>query len=191
MNRPASLMPLSAEDYLHGEEQSAVKHEYLDGEVYAMAGAGERHNRIALNAAFHFRTAARGSRCGVFISDMKLRVAGQNAFYYPDVMLTCAADDDHPLYKTSPCIVVEVLSPSTAQIDRREKWLAYRGIAGLTAYLLVDADRRQAECYLRQADGGWALGRLEEEEVLTLDCAGLSIPLSLDDLYEDVALSAA
>ena len=188
MTQPAPLMPLSAEDYLRGEEQSAVKHEYVDGQVYAMASAGERHNRIAGNTFFHMRAAARGSRCGVFISDMKLRVAGQNAFYYPDVMLTCAEGDDHPQYKTSPCVVAEVLSPSTAQIDRREKWLAYRGISSLTAYLLVDADCRHAEYYLRQADGAWALGRLEEGEVLPLACAGLTIPLSLDDLYEDVDL---
>jgi Uma2 family endonuclease len=79
------------------EADSQLKHEYVDGQVYAMAEAGERHNRIAGNAFFQFRSAARGSPCGVFIADMKLRVAEQNSFYYPDVMLTCQADDDHPL----------------------------------------------------------------------------------------------
>jgi Uma2 family endonuclease len=176
----------STAEYLDMEFDSSVKHEYIAGEVYAMSGASERHNRIAGNAYYRFRTAARGGPCGVYISDMKLRIQAQNSFYYPDVMLTCQADDDHPLYKTAPCIVVEVLSPSTAAIDRREKWLAYRGIASLTAYLLIDAEQRRAEYFQRDETGGWKQGVLEGDEILNLQCGALNIPLSLDDLYEDV-----
>jgi Uma2 family endonuclease len=176
----------SEEEYLAMEASAAVKHEYLDGEIHAMAGASERHNRIALNAAYHLRTAARGTRCGVYIADMKLRLAAQNVFYYPDVMLVCAEEDDHPLYKTSPCILVEVLSAATAAIDRREKWLAYRGIPTLKAYLLVDADQRRCDYQLREETGAWRAGTLEEDEILTLYCGSLTIPLTLDDLYEDV-----
>lgn len=185
MTLTASVPYATPDDYLIGEAASALKHEYIDGQIHAMAGAGEKHNRIALNAAFHFRTAARGTPCGVYISDMKLRVAEANAFYYPDVMLVCA-EDDHPQYKTAPCVIVEVLSPSTAAIDRREKWLAYRRLASLRAYLLVESEQRRAEYWLRSADGEWRQGVLEENEVLNLDCPPLSIPLSLDDLYEDV-----
>jgi Uma2 family endonuclease len=176
----------SEEEYLAMEESAAVKHEYLDGEIYAMAGASERHNRIAGNVFFHFRAAARGTRCGVYIADMKLRLAAQNVFYYPDVMLVCAEEDDHPLYKTSPCILVEVLSAATAAIDRREKWLAYRGIPTLKAYLLVEADQRRCDYHLREETGAWQAGSLEEDEILTLYCGSLTIPLTLDDLYEDV-----
>jgi len=81
---------------------------------------------------------------------------------------------------------VEVLSPSTAAIDRREKWLAYRNIPSLTAYLLVDAEQRAAEYHQRDANGEWRQGRIDEDEVVTFRCGGLAISLSLDDLYEDV-----
>lgn len=191
MTQPVPYIPLSVQDYLRLEAESAVKHEYVAGEIYAMSGASERHNRVAGNAFFHLRTAARGGPCGVYISDMKLRVVGQDAFYYPDVMLCCDPADDHPQYKTSPCVIVEVLSPSTVNIDRREKWLAYRGLRSLRAYLLVEADRRLADYYLRNAEGGWQTGRLEDGEVLNIDCGALALALTLDDLYEDVALPPA
>jgi Uma2 family endonuclease len=186
MSRPIQHASYSTNEYLDMEAGSSVKHEYIAGEVYAMSGASERHNRIAGNAFYLFRTAARGGRCGVYISDMKLRIQAQNSFYYPDVMLTCQADDDHPLYKTAPCIVVEVLSPSTAAIDRREKWLAYRGITSLTAYLLIDAEQRRVEFFQRDEAGAWRQGVLEGDEILNLQCGALNIPVSLDDLYEDV-----
>lgn len=82
---------------------------------------------------------------------MKLRIAERDCFYYPDVMLACAAADDHPLYKSAPCVVVEVLSAATADIDRREKWLAYRGLAFLRAYVMVDSDRRHCEYFCARA----------------------------------------
>lgn len=180
---------LSADDYLVMEASARVKHEYVDGEIYAMSGASERHNRIALNAAFHFRAAARGGPCGVFIADMKLRLSARNSFYYPDVMVVCRPEDDHPLYKTAPCILVEVLSPSTAASDRREKWLAYRDLESLTAYLLVDAEQRRVDYYQRDEAGAWHQGVLEEDELVRLRCGGLEVPLGLDDLYEDVRFS--
>lgn len=185
MSLAARILPTTPEDYLKHEAVSPIKHEYLDGRIVAMAGAGERHNRIALNTAFRLRSAARGTACGVFISDMKLRVEATNAFYYPDVMLVCA-EDGHPHYKSNPCVVVEVLSPSTAAVDQREKWLAYRTIPGLSVYLLVEAEKRHASYWQRDSDNQWRQGTLEENEVLTLNCPPLKIPLCLDDLYEDV-----
>lgn len=185
MSLAASVPYTTPDDYLVGEVASAFKHEYTDGQIHAMAGAGEKHNRIAGNAFFLFRTAARGTPCGTYISDMKLRVADANAFYYPDVMLACA-EDDHPQYKTAPCVIVEVLSPSTAAIDRREKSQAYRRLDSLNTYLLVESEQRRAEYWQRGADGEWRQGVLEENEVLNLACPPLSIALSLDDLYEDV-----
>ena len=169
MTLAAQIPSASPEDYLALEADSQLKHEYLDGQIVAMAGAGERHNRIALNAAFRLRAAARGTPCGVFISDMKLRVEATSAFYYPDAMLVCA-DDGHPLYKTRPCVIVEVLTPSTAAIDQREKWLAYRTLPSLGVYLLVDAERRHADYWQRGGDGQWRQDRLDEDDVLTLDC---------------------
>lgn len=93
---------LSTEDYLAGEAEAEIKHEYVDGQIFAMAGASERHNWIAMNIAFHLRTIARGTPCGVFMSDMKLRITAVNAFYYPDVMLTCDKSDKDPIQKSAP-----------------------------------------------------------------------------------------
>ncbi len=116
---------------------------------------------------------------------MKLRIDAAKAVYYPDVMLTCAADDDHPQYKTSPCVVVEVLSPSTSSIDRREKRAACLGLASLQAYLLVDADHRNVEVFLRDGDR-FVASRMEERQPLLLLCGSGTIGLTLDDVYEDV-----
>lgn len=90
-----------------------------------------------------------------------------------------------------PLSVEDCLWPSTANIDRRERWLAYRGLASLRAYLPVEADRRLVDYYLRDAGGGWQTGRLEEGEMLNIDCGVLAMTLTLDDLYEDVALPPA
>lgn len=188
MSLPAQPSYLPPEDYLAGEEAASVKHEYVDGEVYAMSGASEKHNRIAGNAFFHFRAATRGKTCGAFMADMKLRLVEQNLFYYPDVMLACDPEDDHPLYKTRPCVIVEVLSPSTAATDRREKWHAYRNLPSLQAYLMADAEARSVEYYLRDEAGIWQHARLEENEVFSLRCGDARIVLSLDDLYEDVSV---
>jgi len=103
-------------------------------------------------------------------------------------MLTCDPDDDHPNYKTHPCIIIEVLSPSTANTDRREKWHAYRSIENLNAYLMVDADQRRVDYCIRDEQRQWVRGCLEADEVLTLNCGQLKVPLCLDDLYEDVAV---
>jgi Uma2 family endonuclease len=178
----------SPQDYLAAEEQAMHKHEYVQGEVYAMAGASERHNRIALNIAFHLRAATRGSPCRAFMADMKLRVAAHDAFYYPDAMLVCDPDDAHPIYKTTPCFIAEVMSPATASIDQREKLLAYRALPSLRYYLLTDSERVYARLYSREADGAWYQRELDASDSLTLRCGPCEIPLCLDDLYEDTGL---
>ncbi len=177
---------LSPEDYLAGEAEAEIKHEYVDGQIFAMAGASERHNRIAMNIAFHLRAAARGTPCGVFMADMKLRIASVNAFYYPDVMLTCNETDRDPIQKTAPCVVAEVLSPSTATTDRREKVLAYRQIPSLKAFLLADPDRRAVDYFIRDETSEWQQGTLGEMDILGVDCGPIKIGLALDDIYEDI-----
>jgi len=180
---------LTAEDYLSGELTSDIRHEYVDGEVYAMAGAGEAHNLIALNVASFLRSHARGGPCRVFISDMKLHVATWKAFYYPDVMVVCDPDDAQTYYKQSPSLVVEVLSPSTESIDRREKMLAYRTLPSLREYLLIAQDKRQLELYRRADDGDWLLAVRAETGAVQLDSVNAS--LALDEVYEDVNLGTA
>jgi Uma2 family endonuclease len=187
MNLAAQMPLLSVADYLEGEQEGPIRHEYVAGQVFAMAGAGEIDNRISLNLAFHLRAVTRGTPCAVFISDMKVRVAAHDAFYYPDVLLTCDPTDRESLYKTTPCLIAEVLSPSTEVIDRREKLLAYRAVGTLRYYLLVSQDRHLAEVYRREADGGWRYEVVDDGE-LAIDCADLDIRFTLADLYEDVVL---
>jgi len=180
---------LSEAEYLAAEERSAVRSEYVAGEVFAMAGASERHNRIAGNIFFHLRAATRGHRCRAFMADMKLRIAARRVFYYPDAMLVCDDADDHPLYKERPVFVAEVLSAASATVDLREKWLAYREIASLRHYLVVDSERVWAKLYSRADAERWLEQQLEPGEVLRLDFGALSIALSLEDLYEDSGLA--
>jgi len=175
---------LDADDYLSGEVDGAIRHEFVDGEVYAMAGAGQAHNLIALNVASRLRTLARGGPCRVFIADMKVRVAQWNAFYYPDVMVVCNPADAQAYYKESPSLIVEVLSPATEQIDRREKLLAYRTLASLREYVLIAQDQRQIEIYRRAEAGAWQLQTLEAGDALQLET--LTASLSQDEVYEDV-----
>lgn len=180
------LIPI--QEYLDGEQRSDIRHEYLAGRVYAMAGAGEKHNRIAGNLFFHLRAAARGKECGVFISDMKVRVERNDTFYYSDVMVTCDPQDTESLYKQSPCLIVEVLSPTTETIDRREKLIAYRTLPSLRYYLLVSQDKRQIEYFMRAADNLWHTAIIENTGTLEILCDGFKANFSLDDIYEDVSL---
>lgn len=180
------LSRLSETDYLQGELTGEIRHEYVDGEVFAMAGAGEAHNLISLNIAAKLREFSRGGPCRVFISDMKLRVKTWKAYYYPDVMVTCDPTDNQSHYKERPVLVVEVLSESTERTDRREKMLAYRTLPGLREYLLVATDRRHVELYRRDEQDEWQLAGLDTANDLTLESTACR--LTLDEIYEDVKL---
>ncbi len=180
--------PLHEEDYLHLEETATVKHELVGGEMYAMAGASERHNRIAGNIFFHLRSITRGQTCRAFMADMKLRLAASTTYYYPDAMLVCDPADDHPLYKQAPCFIAEVLSPATASIDLREKWAAYRTLASLRYYLMVDSEKLWAKAYFRDDEGHWFEQELSPDDQLDIACDNVRLTLTLDDLYEDTGL---
>ncbi|MFO7542069.1 MAG: Uma2 family endonuclease [Thiobacillus sp.] len=188
MSQAHAHTPVSEAEYLHLEEAASVKHELIAGEIYAMAGAFERHNRIALNIAFHLRSVTRGRPYRAFMADMKLRLAASTSYYYPDAMLVCDPDDDHPIYKQSPCLIAEVLSPTTASIDLREKWAAYRGLASLRYYLVVDSEKLWAKVYFRDDADQWFEQELSPEDRLTVACPGVQLTLTLDDLYEDTGL---
>lgn len=185
MSQAHAHSPIDETDYLHREEVATGKHELVEGEIYAMAGASERHNRIAGNIFFHLRSATRGKPCRAFMADMKLRLASGSTYYYPDAMLVCDAGDDHPLYKQSPCFIAEVLSPATATVDLREKWAAYRNLASLRYYLLVDSERLWAKVFFRDEHGAWFEQELSPEDRLDVVCGDARLALSLDDLYED------
>ncbi|WPL17591.1 hypothetical protein Thiowin_02616 [Thiorhodovibrio winogradskyi] len=179
---------ISVEEYLEGEKVSEIRHEYVAGQVYAMTGTSKAHNQININLAFHLRAVTRGQSCKVFVSDIKVRVPAQDAFYYPDLILTCEPDHQDDYVISAPCLIAEVLSPSTKRIDSRHKWLGYQQLSSLRYYLLIVQDRPFVECYARQGDT-WcyqALSRMED--ALPIDCPPITLQLNLADLYEEVTL---
>lgn len=184
----ARLQPqhrLTADDYLAWEAEQTERHEYIDGEVFAMAGAEDRHVTVSGNLYMALRHHLRGSRCRTFMSDMRLQVQASNAYFYPDVMVTCSdADHARPLSKAEPVLLCEVLSPGTGAFDRGAKFAHYRQIATLQEYVLVDVGLRAADVYRKGADGLWVLHPFGADDALTLASVGLTLPAA--ELYADV-----
>lgn len=181
MRSPLPL--LTIEEYLHGEADSPVRHEYLGGHIFAMAGASEEHNLIAGNLLALLRPHLRGTDCRVFMSDMKVQIQ-DHIFYYPDLLVTCNRKDNHRYFKTQPNLIVEVLSQSTESLDRREKLTNYQKLESLKEYVLVSQDRIQVEVYRQDTPGNWTVQTLEAESELTLESVGLT--LTMAQIYEDV-----
>ncbi len=182
---------LDESEYLALETSAERRHEYVAGVAYGMAGAGERHNRIALNVAVQLRAAARGTLCGVYVSDMKVRIPGGPVYYYPDVMMSCEPANADTVFKEAPCLIVEVLSSSTTATDTREKLHAYQGIPSLCYYVLVESERVGVSYHIRGTDGGWLAAILDPDERLQVACASVHASLSLGEIYEDTGLAAA
>jgi Uma2 family endonuclease len=173
----------TVEEYLALEAESTVRHEYVAGMIYAHAGGTTRHNAIAANVLAILWNAARGGECRVYGSDMMLR-ATDDVFYYPDMTVVCGDDEagDEELYQHAPCLIVEVTSPSTESIDRREKAFTYRKIPSLRAYLIVDQNRRWVERHWRDETGEWRQGGVADEGFVPIPCP--ETRLSLDEIYE-------
>lgn len=178
---------LGVEEYLKLERDATVRHEYVGGEIHALASASRRHSRIAGNIFRRLANAAAGGPCRVHQSDMKLRAA-DDVVYYPDVMVVCGPEPDDPYVERDPCLVVEVTSPSTESIDRREKLAAYRDIASLKAYLLVEQERQVVERYFRDEEGTWLHAALYNEGSFPIPCPETS--LSLPEVYEGLQRSS-
>lgn len=173
--------PMSPEEYLEWEAKQEVRHEYVEGYVYAMAGASNRHNRVCLNIAA-FCLAHAGDGCRVYQENVKLRL--ENLFYYPDVMVVCGGEPPHTYYETDPCILVEVLSPSTALNDVREKVLEYRRIQSLRSYLIVDPESLFVRHFWRDEAGTWQQQDITGSGEIPLPCLGVS--LSLAQIYRGI-----
>lgn len=180
----ARLTFLTPEEYLASENDSLTKHEYVAGQLYAMVGVRDTHNTIALNVASQLRSTLRGGPCRVFMSDVKLRVEEADAFYYPDVFVTCDARDTDSYVKRYPILVIEILSPSTEAIDRREKLLNYRKLPSLLEYVLIGSEQRGIEIYRLEADGSWTVATLEGDETLEISSVGTAIPAG--EIYQGV-----
>ena len=189
MSLPAPQPVFDAQAYLAWEAEQSTKHEYHDGEVFAMAGASDAHVTVAGNVYMALRNHLRGSPCSVFISDMKLRVEEDNAFFYPDVFVTCAESDRGQSHsKSAPVLVVEVLSPATSAYDRGAKFAAYLKLPTLREYALIDPERLSLDLFRREGDSKrWVLHPIEAGGHVEWASVGLQVPL--EALYEDVPMT--
>lgn len=168
--------PMTADEFLAWEEAQPAKHEFVRGEVFAMTGGIDRNDTVAGNLYIRLRQQLRGTPCRVYAGDVKLRVEAADCCFYPDLMVTCsAADAADRLVKREPVLVVEVLSPATAAFDRGPKFAAYRMLASLQEYLLVDVDPRRCDLYRRGADGLWVLHPSEPGAGVELASVGVKV----------------
>lgn len=173
------------EEYFALEENSEVRHEYSEGEVFAMAGASKSHNLLAQNLAAGLRVALRGKGCQTFIEDVRLVIKENVHYVYPDVLVTCDPADRHDAYLVRhPVLIAEILSPSTADYDRTEKFANYQKIPSLRHHLLISQTSWAVEWFRRNEAGQWIHSLLlEPAAVLTIPDLGLTLPLR--ELYED------
>ena len=187
---PAVLKPelISEQEYIEGELRSEIRHEYIAGHVHAMAGASDDHNRIAGNIFSFLHNALRGKRCEAFINDMKLKIAADEIFYYPDVLVACDPKDSARYYRERPTVVFEVLSPDTERIDTREKQLAYAAIPSLKVYVLVAQDRLEVTVLRKSGRGGWA-GETLRGANARLALPEIAAELPFKRIYERTALA--
>ncbi len=176
---------MTREAYLEWEARQPIRHEYVAGEIFAMVGVTQRHNRISLNAALELMQRLRGRPCQVYSTEVKLLVAKADAYYYPDVMVLCSESlppAGEQQTAEDPILVVEVLSPSTESTDRREKLAAYRTLPSLQEYVLVSQDKQLVEIHRRQGDIGWIYIEYEPGDAVELASIGVELPISA--LYE-------
>lgn len=170
---------LTPSEYLLGENDrpDGEKYEYVEGQAYAMVGASRGHNKLSLEFARQLSNHLRGSRCSVFHSDMKVGIetAGAWRFYYPDVQVSCEAESAQ-YYNTAPCLIIEILSPSTERVDRMEKLVAYRQLASLQEYVLCSQDSPHVEIYRRRTT--WQVEYYTGNDTFRLDSVGLDVSVA-------------
>jgi Uma2 family endonuclease len=179
---------LTPEEYLALEADSQVRHEYIDGYAYAMAGGSKAHNLISLNIAVELR-AQLTAPCQTFMADMKVMARENARYYYPDVVVSC--DDSNDLNGDRielPVLIVEVLSESTESFDRGDKFHDYSRLPSLQAYLLVSSRSYVVDCFQRTTNSQWLVcTHVGLQSIIQIEC--LNLTLSLADIYATVNLS--
>ena len=176
MGQAAHQPVMTGADYLAWEAMQTERHEFVGAEVFAMAGAEDRHVTVCGNAYIALRQHLGGTPCRTYMADMRLNVATLDSYFYPDILVTCSANDRaSSLVKSEPKLIVEVLSPSTAAYDRGLKFSHYRSLPSLQEYALVDLDTRRTDGYRLGADGLWVLHPFGAGEVVHLASVALNI----------------
>jgi len=181
---------ISVEDYLEGEKFSEVRHEYVGGHVYALAGASDDHNRIVGNIHGELRERLRGKRCEPFMTEMKLKIPGSQAFYYPDVLVACDRADNEKYFRERPTLVFEVLSQETEGTDQREKWHAYALIESLKVYVIVSQEKRELTVLRRGRPRPW-MAKVVKGPGTILKLPEIKVEIPLARIYERTTISRA
>ena len=182
-----NVIRMTEAEYLAFDRVSKTKHELFNGEVYAMAGASERHNRIAGNAYGSLWGQITPNGCSIYASDMRVRIPNGN-YAYPDVSALCGSPDlltDELDILLNPSVIIEILSSSTESFDRGNKFTAYRAIPSVMEYILIAQDHPHVEVRARQSDGSWVI---REYIQLTdrVHLPSIDAHLALTDVYRNV-----
>lgn len=171
-------------EYLAWEATQEIRHEYFNGEVVAMAGGTRNHNRISLNFSKILDNALADCQCEVYIADVKVQVEPNKKYFYPDVVVTCDERDNAPQLVLFPCLIIEVLSPSTEAYDRGFKFAQYRNCESLQEYVLVQAEQPMVEIFQRDRDGKWLFSEYGLGDRLFLK--SISVEIAVSDLYRQI-----
>ncbi len=174
------LTKVTEAEYLAGEEIAEIKHEFIDGEVYAMSGASKNHERVSGNVFVNLHAHLQNSRCEPFSSDVKVKVGGD--FFYPDAMVVCDDQTEDDYYTETPTIIIEVFSKSTRRYDATIKRTAYQSIPTLQEYVLIEQDFVDVEVSRKKDQ--WSSKHYLLGDSLTLESIGLTI--KVEDLYQRV-----
>ena len=176
---------LTPEEYFVWEEQQLLRHEYFNGEVYAMSGGTQNHGRVASNIIFILKGHLRGGGCQVGNSDCRVNIFETSDYVYPDVSVTCDDRDRTAIQAIQyPCLIIEVLSPSTASYDRGDKFRLYRRNPSLQDYVLVDAEKIAIDLYSKNDRGNWEIFNYQLGDNIDLQSIGLSF--AIESVYEDI-----
>ncbi|MBD2615740.1 Uma2 family endonuclease [Nostoc punctiforme FACHB-252] len=175
---------MSAEEYLAWEPTQELRYEYWDGEVVAMSGGTRNHNRVCLNFFKLLDDALVNRSYEVYIVDVKVQLEPGQKYFYPDVVVTCDERDPDPQLIQFPCLIIEVLSPSTEAVDRGKKFAKYRQSPTLQKYVLVQVEQPGVEVFRRSEQGKWVLYEYNLDEILRLESVDVEIAMS--DLYRQV-----
>ena len=179
---------LTPAEYFVWEEQQLQKHEYINGEVYAMSGGSKNHSLISVRFITLFSNHLETSGCETGNSDLRVNIAGTNNYTYPDVSVTCDdRDKTTTQYITYPCLIVEVLSPSTEAYDRGGKFRMYRNNPNLQDYLLVSSTSIEMDLYHQKENGEWVIINYKEGDTVELKSINLSFPI--EQVYRGLVLT--
>ena len=182
---------ISEKEYLDAERLALDKHEYYRGEIFAMSGASIPHNQIFSNFFLAIGTKLKGKKCQPFGSDLRIHIPKNTLYTYPDISIVCGeieTTDQKFDTITNPAVLIEILSPSTRNYDKGEKFTLYREIDSLQEYILIDSERVMVEKFIRNSDNSWQLTEYKTiEQSFTIETVNLEI--NLIDIYDGVKIN--